>query len=162
MSEEFKPIESQEQLDNIIKDRLQINDRSWSEKYSGYLSPDEVASKTKELDDEIAKLGNSLNEATEKAKTDAETIKSLTEKVKTYETASVKSRIAHEIGIPYELANKLSGETEEEIRKDAESLKPFVTQKIVPPLRDPESRDPGSGDDKKDGLRKLANSFKKE
>ena len=162
MSEEFKAIETQEQLDSIIKERLQRNDRSWSEKYSGYLSPDEVASKTKELEDQISQLGNSLNAATEKTKADSDTIKSLEEKVKKYETASVKSRIAHELGIPFELANKLSGETEEEIRKDAEALKPFVTQKIVPPLRDPESRDPGSGDTTKDSLRKLAQSLKKE
>lgn len=161
MSDEFKAIETQEQLDSVIKDRLERNDRKWSEKYSGYLSPDEVASKTKELDDQITQLGNSLNAATEKAKTDADTIKGLEEKVKKYETASVKSRIAHELGIPYELANKLSGETEEEIRKDAEALKPFVTQKMVPPLRNPESKDAG-GDDKRDSLRKLAQSLKKE
>ena len=162
MSEEFKAIETQEQLDSIIKDRLQRNDRSWSEKYSGYLSPDEVASKTKELEDQISQLGNSLNAATEKTKTDAATIKGLEEKVKSYETASVKSRIAHELGIPYELANRLNGETEEDIRKDAESLKPLVTKTVIPPLRDPESRDPGSGDAKKDSLRKLAQSLKKE
>ena len=160
--ENFKVIETQEQLDAVIKDRLQRNDRQWSEKYSGYLSPDDFKSKTKELEDKIVEYGNSLTKATEKAKTDAETIKGLEAKIKSYETASVKSRIAHELGIPFELANKLSGETEEDIRKDAEALKPFVTQKSVPPLRDPESQPPGTGDAKKDSLRKLAQSLKKE
>lgn len=144
MSEEFKMIETQEQLDKIIKDRLERSEKKYQEKYSGYLSPDEVTKKTGELEKQIAEYGKSLNDASEKAKVDAENIASLQAKIKEYETASVKSRIAHEVGIPYELANKLSGETEEDIRKDAESLKPFVAQKTVAPLRNPEAKSEGS------------------
>ena len=143
MSDEFKVIESQEQLDEIIKDRLARSEKKWQEKFSGYLSPEEVKAQTEDLQKKIDELGNSLNGATEKAKADADMIASLEAKNKSYETASVKSRIAYEVGIPFELANKLSGETEEDIRKDAEKLKPFVTQKHTPPLRNPESGDAG-------------------
>lgn len=156
---EFTPIESQEQLDEVIKDRLARSEKKWQEKYSGYLSPDEVKAKTDDLQKQIDELGNSLTSASKKAKSDADSIASLEAKVKSYETASVKSRIAHEVGIPYELANKLSGETEEDIRKDAEALKPFVTQKQVAPLRDPEASDP-KGDPVHDSLKKLSETLK--
>lgn len=159
---DFTPIETQEQFDEAIKDRLARSEKKWQEKYSGYLSPDDLSVKTKELNDKISELSNSLNSANEKATADAETIAGLEAKVKNYETASVKSRIAHEVGIPYELANKLSGDTEEAIRKDAETLKPFVTQKQTPPLRDPESRDAGSGDATKESLKKIVQNLKKE
>ena len=139
MSDEFKVIETQEQLDEVIKDRLARSEKKWQEKYAGYLSPEEVETRTQDLQKQIDELGNSLNGATEKAKADAEIIAGLEAKTKSYETASVKSRIAHEVGIPFELANKLSGETEEDIRKDAEALKPYVTQKHTAPLRNPES-----------------------
>lgn len=140
---EFKPIETQEQLEEVLKDRLSRAEKKYSEQYSGYLSPDDVTEKTKELEEKIAELSNSLNGANEKATKDSQTIADLEAKIKAHETASVKSRIAHEVGIPYELANKLSGETEEDIRKDAEALKPFVTPKTVAPLRNPEAGDPG-------------------
>lgn len=43
-------------------------------------------------------------------------------------------RIAHENGIPYELANKLSGDTEEAIKKDAETFAKFIGKKQTAPL----------------------------
>lgn len=135
---DFTPIATQEQFDEAIKDRLARSEKKWQEKYSGYLSPDDVAAKLKDYEKQIADFGSSLDNANKKAKADAEAIASLQAKIKEYETASVKSRIAHEIGIPYELANRLSGETEEDIRKDAEALKPLVTQKTTAPLRNPE------------------------
>ena len=46
--------------------------------------------------------------------------------MKGYETSSVKMRIAHENGIPYELAGRLSGDNEEAIKKDAESMSKFL------------------------------------
>ncbi len=159
---DFTPIETQEQFNEAIKDRLDRAEKKWKEQYSGYLSPDDVNVRTQELNDKITELSNSLNCANEKATADAEAIAGLEAKVKNYETASVKSRIAHEVGIPYELANKLSGETEDDIRKDAETLKPFVTQKPAAPLRNPESKDAGSGDANRDSLMKLVQNLKKE
>lgn len=159
---DFTPIETQEQFDEAIKDRLARAEKKWQEKYSGYLSPDDLTGKTEELNSKIEELSNSLNSANEKATADAEAIAGLEAKVKKYETASVKSRIAHEVGIPYELADKLSGDTEDDIRKDAEKLKPFVTQKSTSPLRNPEAKEAGSGDATTESLKKLVQNLKKE
>lgn len=115
MAEEFKPIETQDELDNIIKDRLARNTKSVTDevtkKFEGYISPDEYG-----------KLKSSLSEKDG-------TIADITAKNKALEVASVKARIAHEFKIPYELADKLSGETEEDIKADAETFSKFIAPK---------------------------------
>ena len=57
---------------------------------------------------------------------DEQTIKELTAKNKEYETATLKSRIAHEVGLSYEWISRISGDDEQSIRSDAESLKKLV------------------------------------
>ena len=115
---EFTPITTQEQFEAAMKDRM---DR-YAKKFEGYTSPDDLAKIKSDYDGQIATLTKT---AEEKAKKYAGYDKELAErdaKIKGYETASVKTRIAHEVGLPYELSGRLSGETEDDIRKDAESL----------------------------------------
>src|SRR5690606_38918564 len=71
-------------------------------------------------------------------------IEELQGKVKSYEIKDLKTRIALQAGIPFELADKLSGETEEEIKADAEKLAGFINQKPTLPLKptEPENIDP--------------------
>lgn len=129
---EFKVIETQEALDAIIKDRIERAKKSAADetakKYEGYLSPDEVKKHT----DQIAAL-------TEKLKENDTKIADLTAKNSAYEIASVKTKIAHEVGLPYELASRLSGTTEEEIRKDADALSKFAMHPQATPDFSPET-----------------------
>lgn len=76
-----------------------------------------------------------------------------------YETSSLKTRIAHENGIPYELAGRLSGSNEEEIKKDAETMTKFLRKKDVPPLA---GGDPQKIDDKKTAMKGMLASLKGE
>ncbi len=115
---EFTPITTQEQFEAAMKDRM---DR-YAKKFEGYTSPDDLAKIKSDYDGQIATLTKA---AEDNAKKYAGYDKELAERdarIKGYETASVKTRIAHEVGLPYELAARLSGETEDDIRKDAESL----------------------------------------
>lgn len=137
---------TQDEVNGIVKERLDRAEKKWEEKYANYSSPDDITSKTEELNNKITELGSLLDSAKEKAGSDAQAladkdqaISDLEAKIKAYETDSVKTRIALEIGIPYELKDKLSGTTEEEIRKDAEKLLPFVSAKATMPLRNPDS-----------------------
>lgn len=145
MSETFTPITTQEEFDSAISKRLARAEQKFTEQYSGYISPEEFETRTQDLNSQITELGNSLTAALEKAKADAETISTLEESVKNHVTASVKSRIAHEMGLPYELANKLSGEDEESIRKDAESLKAIIgnLKKPAPVVPNPNGGETG-------------------
>ena len=87
----------------------------------------------------------------------ARQVNELNGKVKDYETGALRSRIAHEEGIPYELAQRLTGSTEAEIRKDAQAFaKMLRPQTPTAPLRaDPDDRAGG----KKTALRTLANEL---
>ena len=136
---EFKPIETQEALDAVIKDRIDRAKKSAADeaakKYEGYLSPDDVKKHT----DQIASLTEKLRESETK-------IADLTAKTSAYEIASVKTKVAHEVGLPYELADRLSGTTEEEIRKDADALAKFAVHPQATPDFSPETP-PGAATD---------------
>lgn len=132
MANEFKAIETQEDFDAAIKARLDRNTKTVTDEvrksYEGYISPDEA----KKLTDQVNTLTAQLTEKDT-------SIADLTAKNKAYETASVKARIAHEKGLPFELADRLSGETEEDIAADAESLAQFVSAGRNPaPLYEPQ------------------------
>lgn len=120
---EFKTIETQEELDNIIKDRLDRNTKKITaevtKQFEGFISPDDAAKSTKALEDKITKLTAEL--------ADKDTsIADLTAKNQEYATAAVKAKIARDYGIPAELADRISGTNEEEFKADAENLAKFV------------------------------------
>ena len=137
----FEPIETQEAFDAAIKSRIERNTKSVTDevakKYEGYISPEDASKQTAELNKQIKDLTAKLGERDS-------SIADLTAKNKAYETASVKTRVAREYNIPYELADRLSGETEDDIKKDAEKLSAFVGRKKTAPLFD---LDTGSGKD---------------
>ena len=62
----------------------------------------------------------------------------LQSKLKSYELENLKIKIANQAGIPLDLASRLNGETEEEIKADAEKLASFVNQKPTLPLKQTE------------------------
>ena len=119
MSEEFQAITDQETLNNIIKDRLKRAQESVEKKYADYISPEDHQ---KALDD----ANRAFTDFKKAHESDEQTIADLTAKNKAYETASLKSRIAHEVGLSYEWISRISGEDEKSIREDAESLKKLV------------------------------------
>lgn len=160
---DFTPITTQEQFDAAIKDRLNRERDSFAKKYEGYVSPDDLTKVKNEYAKQIADL---TKDAEAKAKKYADYDKKIADrdaKIKGYETDSVKTRIAHETGLPYELAGRLSGSTEEEIRKDAESLVKLVgsTQTKTAPMADPEGVDAG-GKGSSSALLALSRSLKGE
>lgn len=153
---EFTVINTQEEFDERIKERLERERRTVAEQFKDY---EEIKGKAREHESTIDKLNASLSEANGKLKENEATIADLNGKVKKYESNSVKMRIAQETGIPIELASKLSGDSEEAIRKDAESLAKFVSKKRGAPLSDP---DPEHIDAKKMAMKNMLSSLKGE
>ena len=136
---EFTPIMTQEDFDAAISERLKREQA----KYSDY---DTIKSDLGTL-----RVQLSAKEAE---------ISTLQGKVKGYETDSVKTRIALETGLPLDLRTRLTGETEEEIRADANKLaKLFVQQKGPAPLRDTE---PPVADEKTAAYKSLLNNLKED
>lgn len=122
---EFSPIETQEELDNIIKERLKRDREATAKKFEGYISPEDHQ---KALDD----ANRSFEEFKKAHESDEQTIADLTAKNKAYETASLKSRIAREVGLPYEWTERIRGEDEQSIKADAEALKKLVGNGSTP------------------------------
>ena len=128
----FKAIETQEELDNIVKERLKREREANSKRYEGWTSPSDHQKALEEAN-------QTLVEYTKARETDSQTIGDLPAKNAAYETASLKSRIAHEVGLSHEWIGRISGEDEQSIRTDAESLKKLVGTGTPLPTKNPES-----------------------
>ena len=140
---EFTPINTQEEFNEKIQERLQRE----AKKYESYTSPEKLEEIKQSHSKEIDKLNTSISELNEKLKNKDKEIADRDAKIKSYETASVKTRIAHELGLPYDAADFLRGETEDDIKKSAESLKGLVGKgSYTPPLAGSEKPVGGSTD----------------
>ena len=129
---EFKPITTQEEFDAAIKERLYRE----KAKYSDY---DQLKSRVEELEKENGGLKSTI-EATNQSKADADNqLEGLRHQIAGYETASLRTRVALQHGLPYELADRLQGTDEESFKADAERLAGFMKKtQPVAPIRDSE------------------------
>ncbi len=119
---EFTEIKTQEELDRIINDRLKRDRESNSKKYEGWLSPEDQKKANEDLQKKFDDLSASSAEQAKKYAGYDKDLADRDSKIKGYETASVKTRIALKTGLPYDMASRLQGETEDDIQKDADSI----------------------------------------
>ena len=134
----FQVIETQEQLDAIVGERVARAKDSARKEFEGWISPDELTKKTADLNTQLGSLNDQLKTLTDE-KTALET--KLTEKdgqIAKYETDSVKRKVAREYGLPYEAIEVMQGEDEKAIRKSAELIRNLVGTQSAPPLGNPE------------------------
>ena len=147
MSEEFKAITTQEEFDRAIQDRLNRQKESIEKQYADYA---ELKDRNTELETEIGALKTTLSETSGKTESYDKDIAELNAKIAGYETASTRTKIALQYGIPYELAGRLVGDDEESMTADAKKLAELVGKKeVIPPLKDTEPKI-----DEKDGAYK--------
>ncbi len=129
---EFTVIETQEQLDKVIGDRIRRAEEKAAEKYQDY---DAIKTQNEDLAKQIAQLTEQITKQTETIDGNKTVVDDLTAKVQAYETASVKTKIALELGLPYQMADRLAGGDEESIRKDAEAMVALIgSKKTVAPI----------------------------
>ena len=133
---DFTAITTQEALDTIVKARLARE----KEKYADY---DQLKTRVSDLEKE----NGALKSAAETSKTSAadydKQIANLKKQVAGYETASLRTRIALQNGLPIDLADRLQGNDEESLKADAERLASFV--KPAEPKAPPKSNEPNVG-----------------
>lgn len=129
---EFKPITTQEEFDVAIKGRLSRE----KEKYGDY---DQLKSRVAELEEENVGLKSTI-EATNQSKVDADKqLEELQSQIAGYETASLRTRVALQYGLPYDLADRLQGTDEDSFKADAERLAGYIKKsQPVAPIRDSE------------------------
>lgn len=73
------------------------------------------------------------------------------------EAKLLRHRIAHEFGLPFDLAERLQGKDEAELRADAKTLSGMIRKRT--PASPMASTEPSKGDAKKSAFRSLANSL---
>ncbi len=135
----FEPITTQEQLDKFIGERL-ARER---EKYADY---DALKAKAADVDKISADFEQRIT-ALNQAVTDKDTkIKELESKNTEYATAAVKMRICSDYGLPLSMADRLRGANEDEIRKDAESLRGYFVRPVDVPKKDADTLPKGNAE----------------
>lgn len=117
---------TQEEVNSIVGDRVK------KEQAKHMAEIESLNSKITAYEKQIADYPNQLKELNEKLTAQTKAFEESQAKISQYELQSVKLRVANEFGIPFELADRLSGTTEDEIKKDAEVIKGFVGVKKVP------------------------------
>ena len=116
MAEDFKAITTQEEFDAAIKSRLERERKTIESRYSDYES-------LKAQIDNLTKEKSDLEKAkAEDAKKIQDQLDAANAKTKKLELDSIRTKVAIEKKLPLELRTRLSGETEEEIKADADNL----------------------------------------
>ena len=130
---DFTIIETQEQLDSIIRDRVDRAKRTATEEANAkYADYNDIKSAKESLEAQVADLNSKLSEAGTKAESASTELEDLKAKVAKYETDSVKTKIAAEMGLGLDALQFIQGDDEEAIRKSAESLKSLVGKQTTP------------------------------
>lgn len=145
---DFQAITTQEELDSIIKDRLKRDREAQTKKYEGWISPEDHQ---KAIDE----ANKALTDYKAAHAGDEQTIADLKAKNQEYETASLKSRVAREVGLSYEWVGRIGGSDEKSIRADAEALKNLVGSQATPAPLPPRSTETTPADAKTAGLKEL-------
>ncbi len=128
---DFTPIETQEQLNAIIQDRLARDRESQAKKYSDY-------GEIREQRDAYAKQVEELQKQLEAHAADADTIKALQGQIAGYETDSVKTKAALAARLNPEAWGFIQGNTEDEIKESVDRLVKLTGNGTAPPSRSTE------------------------
>ena len=144
MSEEFKAITTQEEFDKAIADRLSRQKESILKKYEGF---DELQKENESLKTQLGEANKALDKSNKDIEGFNSQIEELNGKVGQYELSKMKTTIALQNGIPYDLAGRLQGKDEASILEDAKSLAALIGQHgPVPPLKSVEPQGVGGED----------------
>lgn len=120
---EFKAIETQEQLDAIIGDRLKRQEEKIRKEYADY---EDLKTAVNGFDAVKEEYEARIKEKEEIISGHDALVADKDAKIKRLETDSLKVRIADSMGIPINMADRIKGETEDDIKADAEQLAPML------------------------------------
>jgi len=152
----FKAIETQEEFDRIISERLSRQKESFEKQLADY---DQLKTAKADLESQVGTLQSTIEQSKAGQEDYTKQISDLTSKVAGYETANLRTRIALQNGLPYDLADRLVGDDEESIKADAERLSSFVAKPMSAPLKNVE---PNIQKDENSAYRKLVDGLKTE
>ena len=130
----FTPIETQEQLDAVLGERLTRAKEATRKEFDGWISPEELQKQTADLNEKMGVLDSQIKSLTEEKETLKNQLSEKDTTIAKYEADSVKTKIVVGAGLRMDYASRLRGETEEEWRADAEALAKDFAAAHTPPL----------------------------
>lgn len=150
---DFTPITTQEQFDAAIKERLERANK----KYEGYISPADLDKIKADYDKQINDLTSAAEASAKKYANYDKEIAERDSRIKGFETASIKTRVAHEMGLPYGAGEYLKGDDEKSITESAKAVKAMFgnSRKIAPAG----STEPAATSSRDDAFREVLNSL---
>lgn len=134
--EQFEAITSKEQFNALVEPLLKAE----RDKYADYADLQKKAGQVDGLKSQISDL---------------------TARIDTLQGEAMQRKIAHEEGLPYELAGRLVGKNENEMRADAKALAKFVMKKPVKTLPLQQS-EPEQTDSSRSALKDVLGKLRKE
>lgn len=137
---DFTPIMTQEDFDKAIQKRLAQKEREVTEQFKDFLSPTQLSALKEEYEEKLTKAADDLKTAQEKIKGHSDTVSDLTKRAEAAESRLLKSKIAYDHKLPLELADRLVGDTKEDLDKDAETLAGLMKPSATAPLHTTEVR----------------------
>lgn len=155
---DFKPIETQEQFDEVIRERLARENK----KYEGWTSPDKLQEIKDGYEQSASKKfeGYTSPEDLQIMKDDYESkLTTIRNENTSLKASQLRSKVANEFKLPTEMASRLQGSTEEELRADAKTLAELVStnKTVVLPLHGGST---GGSTDKNAAVKELLSQFK--
>ena len=155
---DFTPIETQEQFDAMVKDRVERAKKSAAKEYETQLKD---LAQTKETltakDTEIGTLKAKISDLEREKETNGGSFKSMQKELENVKLGALRQKIAIEEGLPLEMAARLNGDDEEALREDAKAVKGLMGAKHVAPMFNNEEKNEGN-----EGYREMAKFFRKE
>lgn len=147
---DFKIIETQEELDAVIKSRLSRE----REKYADY---EDLKQRLADFEAKETTYQNTINDLKTRETDLTSQIESLNGDLTKTKLQTAKQRIATEYGLPLDLAERLQGEDEEGFKADAERLASYLAPKQpTPPMK---SNEPTITDAKEAGWAEMARNL---
>ena len=148
---DFKIIETQDELDAVIKSRLSRE----REKYADY---EDLKKQLADFEAKETTYQNTINDLKTRETDLTSQIESLNGDLTKTRLQTAKQRIATEYGLPLDLAERLQGDDEDGFKADAERLAShFIPKQPTPPMK---SNEPTIDTDPlKSGLRDMVRSL---
>ena len=119
---DFKVIETQEQFDERIKERLGRAENKIREEFKGWASPDDLTKIRAEYDAKIQDMTKKHASELEKYSGYDEKFTAYEDEIKQLKTSALKIRIANEKKLPLDAVEFLQGDDEKSITESADRL----------------------------------------
>ena len=157
---EFKIIETQEEFDARIKERIERAEKKTRDEFKGWLSPDEQKALSEKHTNDLNALNEKHAKEMEKYAGYDEKFNEQAAKIKSLEVSALKARIVNERKLPAEAVEFLTGDNEETISASAEKLAKLSGATSV--ISYTKNTEKPAGDAKTEAFRQLARQIKGE